>query len=94
VDVRAPKQSEAPFVVAQPVLMALFVVLGIFAVKRFVAETGPWCCGLWLAVNSVSTDRSLKILVSRNALLGTLLADHRRLGRIVNRPLLILSRNR
>ena len=31
----APTQSEAPFVVAQVVVMALFVVLGVFAVKRF-----------------------------------------------------------
>jgi flagellar biogenesis protein FliO len=29
---------EAPFVVVQLVVMALFVVLGIFAVKRFHAE--------------------------------------------------------
>jgi hypothetical protein len=33
-----PTQSEAPFVVAQLAVMALFVVLGIFAVKRFHAE--------------------------------------------------------
>ena len=45
-DARAPKQSEVPFVVAQLVLMALFVVLGIFVVKRFDAGTGPWCCGV------------------------------------------------
>ena len=31
----APKQSEPPFLVAQLVVMALFVVLTIFAVKRF-----------------------------------------------------------
>jgi fatty acid desaturase len=31
----APTQSEAPFVIAQLVDMALFVVLGIFAVKGF-----------------------------------------------------------
>src|SRR6266851_4946738 len=34
----APTQSEAPFVITQLVVMALFVVLGIFAVKRFHAE--------------------------------------------------------
>jgi hypothetical protein len=34
----APTQSEAPFVVAQLVVMALFVVLGISAVKGFHAE--------------------------------------------------------
>lgn len=34
----APTQSEAPFVIAQLVVMALFMVLGIFAVKRFHAE--------------------------------------------------------
>jgi hypothetical protein len=31
----APTQSEPPFLVAQLVCMALFVVLGIFAVRRF-----------------------------------------------------------
>jgi hypothetical protein len=31
----APTQSEPPFLVAQVVVMALFVVLAIFAVKRF-----------------------------------------------------------
>ena len=31
----APTQSEPPFLVAQLIVMALFVVLGIFAVKRF-----------------------------------------------------------
>jgi hypothetical protein len=36
----APTQSEAPFVVAQVVVMALFVVLGILAVKRFHHRTG------------------------------------------------------
>ena len=36
----APTQSEAPFVVAQVVVMALFVVLGILAVKRFQDRTG------------------------------------------------------
>jgi hypothetical protein len=36
----APTQSEAPFVVAQVVVMALFVVLGILAVKRFHDRTG------------------------------------------------------
>ncbi len=35
----APTQSEAPFLVAQLVVMALFVALGIFAVKRFHAES-------------------------------------------------------
>jgi hypothetical protein len=34
----APTQSEAPFVVTQLVVLGLFVVLGIFAVKRFHAE--------------------------------------------------------
>jgi hypothetical protein len=34
----APTQSEPPFLVAQLVVMALFVVLGIFAVKRFHPE--------------------------------------------------------
>ena len=34
----APTQSEAPFVVTQLAVMALFVMLGIFAVKRFHAE--------------------------------------------------------
>jgi hypothetical protein len=34
----APTQSEAPFVIAQLIVMALFMVLGIFAVKRFHAE--------------------------------------------------------
>ena len=36
----APTQSEPPFVVAQLVVMALFVVLGIFAVKRFHDRSG------------------------------------------------------
>jgi hypothetical protein len=36
----APTQSEAPFVVAQLVVMALFVMLGIFAVKRFHDRVG------------------------------------------------------
>lgn len=31
----APTQSEPPFVVAQIIVMAAFIVLGIFAVKRF-----------------------------------------------------------
>jgi hypothetical protein len=31
----APTQSEPPFLIAQLVLLALFIVLGIFAVKRF-----------------------------------------------------------
>ena len=34
----APTQKEAPFVVAQLLVMALFVVLTIFAVKRFRGE--------------------------------------------------------
>ena len=34
----APTQSAAPFLVTQLVVMALFVVLGIFSVKRFHAE--------------------------------------------------------
>jgi len=34
----APTQSEAPFLVTQLVVMALFVVLGIFAAKRFHVE--------------------------------------------------------
>src|SRR5258708_27156677 len=36
----APTQSEAPFVVAQVVVMALFVVLGILVVKRFHDRVG------------------------------------------------------
>ncbi len=35
----APKQSEPPFLVAQLVAMALFIVLGIYAVKGFHPET-------------------------------------------------------
>jgi uncharacterized membrane protein SirB2 len=31
----APTQSEPPFLIAQLVVMALFIVLGIFAVNRF-----------------------------------------------------------
>jgi uncharacterized membrane protein SirB2 len=31
----APTQSEPPFLIAQLVVMAIFVVLGIVAVKRF-----------------------------------------------------------
>ncbi|MDQ1470737.1 MAG: hypothetical protein QOJ99_2217, partial [Bryobacterales bacterium] len=34
----APTQSEAPFVAAQLLVMALFVVPGAFAIKRFRAE--------------------------------------------------------
>ena len=34
----APTQSEAPFLITQLVVMALFVVLGIFAVKGFHAK--------------------------------------------------------
>jgi hypothetical protein len=35
----APKQSEPPFVVTQVVVMALFVVLGVAAARRFRSET-------------------------------------------------------
>jgi flagellar biogenesis protein FliO len=31
----APTQKEPPFLVAQLALMALFIVIGIFAVKKF-----------------------------------------------------------
>ena len=31
----APKQKEPPFLIAQLVVMAIFIVLGVFAVKRF-----------------------------------------------------------
>ena len=31
----APTQSEAPFVIAQLIVLALFIVLGVRAVKRF-----------------------------------------------------------
>jgi hypothetical protein len=31
----APKQTEPPFLISQLVVLALFVALGIFAVKRF-----------------------------------------------------------
>jgi flagellar biogenesis protein FliO len=31
----APTQSEPPFLVAQVIVLLLFVVLGIFAVKKF-----------------------------------------------------------
>ena len=34
----APTQKEAPFLVAQVVVMVLFIVLGIFAVKNFRVE--------------------------------------------------------
>jgi len=34
----APTQKEAPFLVAQVVIMVLFIVLGIFAVKNFRGE--------------------------------------------------------
>jgi hypothetical protein len=34
----APKQSEPPFLIAQLVVMAIFIVLGIVAVKKFSAE--------------------------------------------------------
>ena len=34
----APTQKEPPFLVAQLIVMALFIVLGIFAVKKFQAE--------------------------------------------------------
>jgi hypothetical protein len=36
----APTQSEPPFLVAQLVVMALFIVLTIFAVKRFHPDAG------------------------------------------------------
>jgi len=35
----APKQSEPPFVVTQVLVMALFVVLGVAAARRFRSET-------------------------------------------------------
>jgi fatty acid desaturase len=34
----APTQSEAPFLIAQLVVMALFIVLGIFALRKFHVE--------------------------------------------------------
>jgi len=34
----APTQKEPPFLVAQLIVMALFIVLGIFAVKKFHIE--------------------------------------------------------
>ena len=34
----APTQKEPPFLVAQLLVMAIFVVIGIFAVKRFRIE--------------------------------------------------------
>jgi len=37
----APTQSEPPFVITQVVVMAVFVVLGTFAVKRFRSEPVP-----------------------------------------------------
>ncbi len=37
----APTQKETPFVVAQIVVLALFVVLTIFAAKRFRSEPAP-----------------------------------------------------
>jgi uncharacterized membrane protein SirB2 len=36
----APTQSEPPFLVAQLVVMALFIVLTIFAVKKFHPDAG------------------------------------------------------
>lgn len=36
----APTQAEAPFVVAQVVVLALFAILGFLAVKRFRPDTG------------------------------------------------------
>jgi hypothetical protein len=30
----APRQKEPPFLVVQPIVMAIFVVIGIFAVKK------------------------------------------------------------
>jgi hypothetical protein len=42
----APTQSEPPFLVVQLIVMAIFVVLGVFAVKKFrlepVASVQPW----------------------------------------------------
>jgi hypothetical protein len=42
----APTQKEPPFLIAQLIVMAIFVVLGIFAVKKFrleaVATTPAW----------------------------------------------------
>ena len=35
----APTQKEAPFVIAQLVVLALFVALGIFATKRFRSDS-------------------------------------------------------
>jgi hypothetical protein len=37
----APKQTEPPFVVAQGVVLALFVVIGIAAAIRFRADRVP-----------------------------------------------------
>jgi hypothetical protein len=37
----APTQSEPPFVIAQVVVLAIFVVAGVFAVKGFRAEAKP-----------------------------------------------------
>ena len=37
----APTQTEPPFLVAQVIVLAFFIVLGIFAVKRFRLETVP-----------------------------------------------------
>lgn len=37
----APTQSEPPFLVAQAVVLALFVVLGFFAVRRFPPVLAP-----------------------------------------------------
>jgi hypothetical protein len=34
----APTHSEPPFLIAQLVVMALFIVLGIFAVRKFHVE--------------------------------------------------------
>jgi uncharacterized membrane protein SirB2 len=42
----APTQKEPPFLIAQLMVMAIFIVLGIFAVKKFrnqqVAEAAAW----------------------------------------------------
>jgi hypothetical protein len=62
-----PTQSEAPFVVAQLVVMALFVLLGIFAVKRFHAAPVRGAVAFGLARNSDIRDPPLGILVPRNA---------------------------
>jgi hypothetical protein len=39
----APTQSEPPFLIAQLVVMAVFIVLGVVAVKRSRAASGELC---------------------------------------------------